>query len=80
MFVKTDIAVPSPVFEAAEQLAHKLGISLSELYTAALIAYVTGHQKSEITETLNQVYEAEPSTLEPVLVRLQVASLGGETW
>ncbi|MEW5767725.1 MAG: hypothetical protein AB1797_08890 [bacterium] len=78
--MRTDIAIPRPISEAAEQLAQKLDISLSELYTAALTAYVTTHQKNEVTERLNQVYETETSTLEPVLVQLQVASLDGATW
>jgi hypothetical protein len=76
----TDITIPRPISEAADQLAQRLGISLSELYTAALTAYVTTHQRSEVTEILNRVYETETSTLEPMLVNLQVASLGGETW
>ncbi len=78
--MRTDIAIPRPVSEAAEQLAQELDISLSELYTAALTAYVTTHQKHELTKRLNRVYETEASTLEPMLVKLQVASLGSETW
>ena len=77
--MSTDFAIPRPISEAAEQLAQKLGISLSELYTVALTAYVTTHQKNEVTETLNRVYETESSTLEPGLVKLQVA-WGSEVW
>lgn len=78
--MRTDVAIPRPLSEAAEQLAQRLGISLSELYTAALTAYVTTHQRNQVTEMLNRVYETETSILEPMLVNLQVASLGGETW
>ena len=60
-------------------LQKKMGVSLSELYTAALNAYVAEHQK-DITETLNQVYADEPSNLEPELVKMQVVSLEGEQW
>ena len=77
--MKADISIPNPIYEAAEQLAQRLGMSLSELYTAALTAYVTAHQE-EVTEALNRVYETESSTIEPVLVRIQLASVGGETW
>jgi len=76
--MKTDITIPRPISDAAEQLAQKLGISLSEFYTAALASYLTTHQK-KVTEMLNRVYETEASTLEPTLVQLQVASLDGET-
>jgi cell division ATPase FtsA len=78
--MRTDISVPRAISEAAEQMAQRLGISLSELYTAALTAYVATHQKNEVTRLLNQVYEVEPSDIEPVLVNLQVASLDGEAW
>jgi len=37
-------------------------------------------QAEGLTEKLDEVYETEPSTLEPELVALQVASVGGERW
>ena len=76
----TTIRIPNPVYQSAEQLARQLDVSLSELYTVALAAYVNAHQTKRVTEALDQVYETEPSTLEPVLVDLQVASIGGEPW
>ena len=80
--MKSDISIPNPVFHAAENLAKKMGVSLSELYTAALNAYVAEHLKGTITETLDQVYadEHEPSTLEPELIKMQVVALDGEQW
>lgn len=75
-----NISIPNPIFEAAKQLSQKLGMSLSELYTAALAAYVAAYQDEEVTEKLNKVYEVEPSTLEPELVTLQVAAIGDESW
>jgi hypothetical protein len=78
--MKQDISIPNPIFQAAEDLAKKMGVSLSELYTAALNAYVAEHQKENITETLDQIYADEPSTLEPELLKMQVVSLEGEEW
>jgi hypothetical protein len=78
--MKSDISIPNPVFQAAENLAKKMGVSLSELYTAALNAYVAEHQKDDITETLDQIYTEETSTLEPQLIKMQVVSLEGEEW
>ncbi|MBM4081318.1 MAG: hypothetical protein FJ278_16570 [Planctomycetes bacterium] len=80
MSVKANISVPNPVHKAAERLARKLGVSLSELYTTALAAYVSSHQETDVTEALNRVYRAEPSAIEPGLVKIQVACIGGETW
>ena len=78
--MKTDISIPNPVFRAAENLAKKMGVSLSELYTAALNAYVAEHLKENITDALDQVYATEESALEPELLKMQVVSLEGEQW
>jgi hypothetical protein len=37
---------------------------------------VTAHQRSEITETLNRVYTAESSAMDPAWVHIQLASMG----
>jgi hypothetical protein len=78
--MKTDISIPNPVFHAAEKLAKKMGVSLSELYTAALNAYVIEHQKENVTDALDRVYASEKSNLEPELIKMQVVSLEGEKW
>ncbi len=78
--METAVAIPRPISESAERLARQLGVSLAELYTAALTAYVTKYPGNDVTATLNQVYATEPSALEPALVKIQVASLGGERW
>ncbi|HMR98438.1 MAG TPA: hypothetical protein PKE62_04210 [Anaerolineales bacterium] len=78
--MKFDISIPNPVFQSAQNLAKKMGVSLSELYTAALSAYVTEHEKESITEALDRVYVEEASILEPELVKMQVVSLEGEQW
>jgi hypothetical protein len=76
--MKTDISIPNPVFKSAQRLAKKLGISLSELYTAALSEYLITHEN--VTEALNRVYEVESSEMEPELVQIQMASVDRENW
>ena len=78
--MKTEISVPNPIFEAAKQLAQELDMSLSELYTAALAAYMATCQNEDITKRLDELYANEDSTLEPELVAIQVASIGEEKW
>jgi hypothetical protein len=73
--MKTEVSIPNPIFEASKQLADRLDMSLSELYTVALAAYVATHQREEVTEKLNEVYETEESSLDPELVTLQVAAV-----
>jgi len=78
--MKTAISIPDPVFEQAEEAAKELKMSRSELYTTALREFLSEKQSAHITERLNQVYEAELSTLDPILVRLQASSLSDEEW
>ena len=70
--MKTDISIPNRIYQAAEKLAKELGISLSELYTAALTAYVSEHNKKNIAEKLDTVYVTKSSNVEPETVEMQI--------
>jgi metal-responsive CopG/Arc/MetJ family transcriptional regulator len=78
--MKTAVSLPDPLFEAADQLARRLGISRSELYAAALVEYLRSHRDEGVTEALNRVYQDEDSSLDPVLEALQTASLSRDEW
>ena len=75
-----DISIPGPVFQAMQQLAGNLNVSLSELYTAALTAYVADHGGGGVTESLDRLYATESSELDAVLVSVQAAVLASEAW
>jgi hypothetical protein len=75
-----NISIPIVIYQAAEKLAEEMGISLSELYTAVLIAYVSKHDKRNITEKLSDIYGIEFSTIEPELIKMQIAVLKHEQW
>lgn len=78
--MKTAISIPTDVFEAAEELAEKLGMSRSELYSRAIAEYVAQHHDENITKKLNEVYSKEEARLDPVLEQLQLASMADEEW
>jgi hypothetical protein len=78
--MKTDISIPNPIYKAANKLAKKLGISVSELYAAAVATYIMSHEQGQVTELLDKVYQTESSALESGLVKIQVASLDGGDW
>jgi metal-responsive CopG/Arc/MetJ family transcriptional regulator len=80
--MKTAISVPDPLFEAAEELARRLGKSRSQLYTEALQAFIEQRWDRDITERLNEIYDAEPelAELDPVLKEMQYRSLPKEEW
>ena len=80
--MKTAISIPDPIFESAEKLAKRLGISRSQLYSDAVDALIEKYRYSGVTEQLDAVYEANPeaSRLEKDLEALQSQSLTGEEW
>ncbi len=80
--MKTAISIPDPIFQEAEQLSKRLGISRSQLYTSAVSSYVSDLQKKGITEALDAIYggEKEESKLNSELLQLQLNSLPDEKW
>lgn len=78
--MKTAVSLPDPLFEAADGLAQELGISRSELYARALVAFLQSHDRGAVTQALDRVYAEEDSMLEPALVRLQSAALSRDDW
>jgi metal-responsive CopG/Arc/MetJ family transcriptional regulator len=80
--MKTAISIPDPIFEAANRLARRLGLSRSELYAKAVSAYLERHRQEGITAALNGVYGSNPeeSRLEAEVLALQEASVPRERW
>ncbi|MCP4381430.1 MAG: CopG family transcriptional regulator [Hyphomicrobiales bacterium] len=78
--MKTAISIPDPVFDAADKLADRLGLSRSALYAQAVAELLERHRSFGVTERLNEVYAEVPSGMDPVLHRMQLASLPYEEW
>ena len=78
--MKTAVSVPDPVFQAGERLAHRLGISRSQLYSKAIRDYVERHDEDEMTRRLNEVYAKESSEPDPVLTKIAARSLPRDSW
>ncbi len=80
--MKTAISIPGPIFEAADRLARRLGLSRSELYAKAVSAYLERHRQEGITAALNRVYGSNPeeSRVEADVLALQEASVPRERW
>ena len=75
--MKTAISIPDRVFRSAEQLAARLGVSRSELYSKALAALVDKHQDDVVTSRLNEIYgpDEEASSLDAEFALLQHRTL-----
>ncbi len=78
--MKAAISIPDDLFEAAEALAQKLGLSRSRLYATALADYVAKHRGRKTTDLLNRVYASEDGRVESAVKRGQKRAIGVEPW
>ncbi len=80
--MKTAVSIPDRVFQSAEKLAARLGVSRSELYAKALAGLVEKHREDLITSQLNKIYGpgGEESSLEHDVTSLQSQSLPRGKW
>lgn len=78
--MKTAISMPDDLFRAVEQLARRSKKPRSVIVAKAVEEYLKRHREQDITEQLNRVYAKVDSSLDPVLAKLQSASLPEEEW
>ncbi len=78
--MKVALSIPDDLFESAETLSKRLGVTRSRLYATALAEYVAKHRGRKITERLNAVYAEDQGGLDPDLRRAQRRSLDPDTW
>lgn len=78
--MKTAISLPDDLFESADELAERLGVSRSELYADAVAEYLAKHRGQDVTARLNEVYADEASGLDPALRTAQARSMGSSEW
>ncbi|MCU7916759.1 MAG: ribbon-helix-helix domain-containing protein [Candidatus Thiodiazotropha sp. (ex Dulcina madagascariensis)] len=79
--MKTAISIPDPIFNNAERLAKRLGMSRSELYVRAISSYIELHKNQKVTDLLNEIYGGiEDQGLETGFKRAQMKSIDREEW
>jgi hypothetical protein len=79
--MKTAPSLPDSIVEEAEALADSLGVSLSDFYTDALVAYCKKYTDRHSQQAdLNQFYAEESSKLDPVIAQMQFASISHGEW
>jgi len=78
--MKTAISIPDDVFDAADEMAKRLGLSRSQLYANAVREYLDAHRSRGVTARLDQVYENRDSRLDLRVAEAQSASLDEEDW
>ena len=78
--MKTAISIPDEIYHSADQLAKRLGVSRSELYSKAVLNYINAHKNDAVTKALDQIYAKEKSEIDPVNNVMQLRSLPKEAW
>jgi metal-responsive CopG/Arc/MetJ family transcriptional regulator len=78
--MKTAISIPDSVFKTADAFARQRQLTRSALFTRAVEEFLSHHRREDVTELLDRVYATEDSRLDPVLAKLQFASLPKENW
>lgn len=78
--MKTAISIPDSIFRAAEELANRLGITRSKLFSKAVTEYIQKHRNDQVTKKLDEIYEKESSALDSILQTLQYTSIHEDEW
>ena len=78
--MKTAISLPDDLFQSADALAKRLGVSRSELYATAVAEFLAKHHQAKVTERLDQVYGQQPSRLDRSVRGAQGRSLRSPEW
>jgi len=80
--MKITISISDALFNAAEKLANRFGVSRSELYQRAMCLFIEQHRAESITESLDTLYNSDgmSSELDPVIKHLQGLSISIADW
>ncbi len=78
--MKTAISIPDDIFVSAENLAKRLQMSRSELYSHAVQRYVAECRHTGVKEKLDEVYAFEAAYVDPAVLNAQAASISAEEW
>jgi metal-responsive CopG/Arc/MetJ family transcriptional regulator len=78
--MKVTLSLPDDLFETAESVRRRLGVSRSRLYATALAEFLAKHRSRKTTERLDAVYVGENSRLDSATRRMQKRSLTADSW
>ena len=78
--MKVAISLPDDLFELADVLAERMGLSRSELYARAVAEYLAKHRDEDVTARLNDVFADKPQGVDPSIRKAQARSLSSVEW
>ena len=74
------MSIPDETYHSADQLAKRLGMSRSELYSKAVSIYLSTHKNEAVTKALDKIYAKETSAIDSAINMMQLKSLPREEW
>ncbi len=83
------ITLPDSLAQRAQSLAGQLGVSVEELQVRAINEFIRSHsprpqmtpaEAEAFTRQLNEVYERVDTSIDPVVMQLQLTALEPEEW
>ena len=78
--MKVSISVPDSLFDEAEELSERLGVTRSGLYRRAIEALVLDNREEELIRRINEVCADVNTSLPPDLEQATVAMLHRVKW
>jgi hypothetical protein len=79
--MKTAISIPDPLFNAADKVARRLGISRSELYQRAIEHFLQQQSGDVVRESLDKVYgKSNNRALDPLIRAAGEHIITDENW
>ena len=80
--MKISISIPAPLFNTAEKLAKRMGISQSEFYQYSIRLFIEQHRTDNVTESLDALYGSAgtESELDSAIEQIQNVSLATTDW
>lgn len=78
--MKTAISLPDELYEEADAVADRIGISRSQLYATALAEYLAKFRSEGTTSRLNAVYASEPDAGDGALRAAARKSIRRTSW
>lgn len=78
--MKTAVSIPDALYEQADEVAGELKLSRSKLYSIAIKEFIKNHQKSDITERIDQYINENGQPIDPVFLRGSLDDLKKVEW
>jgi metal-responsive CopG/Arc/MetJ family transcriptional regulator len=72
--MKASVTIPDAILSAADEIARRMGVSRSRIFTLALERLI--RDDKAITAKINEAYADESSALDTVLAEIQFRSIG----